>query len=78
MLKQQLLSAPAAQRTQQQWRQLAIVSISLIDNADAPEIKEEAAVLHQALTMYPQDAELMAVQESLFRIQAGSRKSGGM
>ncbi|MEP8991471.1 hypothetical protein [Enterobacter hormaechei] len=77
-LKQQLLSTPAAQRTQQQWRQLAIVSISLIDNADAPEVKEATAVLHQALTMYPQDAELMAVQGSLFCIQAGSRKIDGM
>ncbi|EKR5636366.1 hypothetical protein P8M98_003010 [Escherichia coli] len=77
-LKQQLLSTLAAQRTQQQWRQLAIVSISLIDNADAPEVKEATAVLHQALTMYPQDAELMAVQGSLFCIQAGSRNIDGM
>lgn len=77
-LMQQLFAIPVEQRSQQQWRQLAIISIALLDSADVPEAKETENILRQAREAYPQDVELMAIQGSLFCIQAGSTKIDGM
>lgn len=72
-LMHQLLALPVAQRSPQQWRQLSIVAVALLGDADSLAAKEAEAILRQAHDLYPQDAEIMAVQGSLFCIQAGSR-----
>ncbi|MBF4801485.1 hypothetical protein [Aeromonas hydrophila] len=77
-LMQQLLAIPESQRSQQQWRQLSLVSIALLSNADSSLVKEAEVILNQARAIYPQDAEIMAVQGSLFCIQAGSHSIDSM
>jgi len=77
-LQDRLLSVPANQRNEQQWRQLALVSVALLTSADSPQMAEAELMLSQAQQALPDDVLLMAIEGSLYCIQAGSKQVDGM
>lgn len=78
VMQQQLAQIPAEQRSEQQWRQLALVSVALTTTADAPQQEQTALTIEQARHALPDDALLMAIEGSLYCIQAGNSKIDGM
>lgn len=77
-MQQQLAQIPVEQRSEEQWRQLSLVSVALATSADAPPLEQTALTIEQARHALPDDALLMAIEGSLYCIQAGSSKIDGM
>ncbi|CQJ56219.1 Uncharacterised protein [Yersinia intermedia] len=78
VMQNQLLFVPANQRSAQQWRQLALVSVALLTSADSPQMAQTELTIGQARHVLPDDALLMAIEGSLYCIQAGSKAIEGM
>lgn len=78
VMQHQLALVPADRRSEQQWRQLALVSVVLLTSADSPQMEQTALTIEQARHALPNDALLMAIEGSLYCIQAGSKEIDGM
>ncbi|PHM70613.1 hypothetical protein [Xenorhabdus kozodoii] len=77
-MREELLAIPTVDRTEQQWRQLSLVSITLLGTTDSPTMAEMESTINQARQKLPEDALLIAIQGSLFCIQAGQENIDSM
>ena len=78
VMEHRLSLVPVAQRSEQQWRQLTLVSIALLASADSPQMEHTTLTIEQARHALPDDALLMAIEGSLYCIQAGSKNISGL